>query len=143
MGVLHVVDPTVAPPLAILRATPLVSRSSASATPAPDPPRDPLLGRSRYCFSRRRLPTQSVLVIRAVGGCYGDVRAFLLLLVPRCSNSAALPSVLSWLVSSFFPILLSIFTTMLFQPQCTSCVSAIIAAEAMRIRPLERCLLGE
>src|SRR5205807_7728502 len=108
MVVLHAADPTAAPPLAILRATPLVSRSSACATPSPDPPRDPLLGRSRSCLSPRRLPTQSVLVIRAVEGCYGDVPAFLLLLVPLCSNSAVLPSDLSLLVSSFFSILLSI-----------------------------------
>src|SRR3989442_12604915 len=108
MVVLDAADPTVAPPLAILRATQLVSRSSASATPSPDPPRDPLLGRSRYCLSRRRLPTQSVLVILAGGECYGDVLAFLMLLVPLCSNSAVLPSSLSLLVSSFFPILLSI-----------------------------------
>src|SRR6266567_7782606 len=108
MGVLHAVDPTVAPPLAILRAAPLVSRSSASAIPSPDPPPDPLLGRSRYCLCLRRLPTQSVLVIRAVAGCYGDVPAFPMLLVPLCSNSAVLPLALSLLVSSFFPILLPI-----------------------------------
>src|SRR2546430_451007 len=108
MVVLHAADPTAAPPLAILRATQLVSRSSACATPSPDPPRDPLLGRSRSCLSPRRLPTQSVLVIRAVEGCYGDVPAFLLLLVPLCSNSAVLPSDLSLLVSSFFSIVLSI-----------------------------------
>src|SRR6266581_8735777 len=100
MGVLHAVDPTVAPPLAILRTAPLVSRSSASAIPSPDPPPDPLLGRSRYCLCLRRLPTQSVLVIRAVAGCYGDVPAFPMLLVPLCSNSAVLP----WPSHYLFPL---------------------------------------
>src|SRR5437868_1821973 len=108
MAVLIAGGPTAAPPLTILKAVRLVSRSSACATPLPDPPPVPLLGRSRYCLSRRRLPRQSVLVIRVVGGCYGDVQAFLLLLVPLCSNSPVLPSVLSWLVSSFFAFLLSI-----------------------------------
>src|SRR5437016_5648172 len=108
MGVRNAADPTVAPPLIGPRVTPLESRSSASATPAPDPLPDPLRGRSRYCFFRRQLPTQSVLVGLTVGGCYGDVRAFLLLLVPLCSHSAVLLLALSLLVSSFFPLLLSI-----------------------------------
>src|SRR5438132_9806728 len=127
MVVLHAADPTAAPPLAILRATPLVSRSSACATPSPDPPRDPLLGRSRSCLSPRRLPTQSVLVIRAVEGCYGDVPAFLLLLVPLCSSSAVLPSDLSLLVSSFFSILLSILLPYYFSRNVLESASEVIA----------------
>src|SRR5712691_8774731 len=117
MGGLDAADP---------RATPLASQSSACATAGRDPLPDPLLGRSRYCLSHLLLLAQSALVMLSAGICYGDVPAFLLLLVLLCSNSAGLPSDLSLIVSSFFPDSPFYFTTMLFQPQCTSHLQAFL-----------------
>src|SRR6266487_4584689 len=120
MGGRDAADPRVAPALADPRARPLGSPSSASATPERDPLPDPLRGRSRYCLSHLLLPAQSALVMLSAGVCYADVPAFLILLVPLCSNSTGLPSDLSLLVSSFFPDSPFYFTTMLFPPPCNS-----------------------
>src|SRR5579859_3863452 len=138
MGGRDAADPRVAPPLADPRAIPLVSQSSASATPERDPLPDPLLGRSRYCLSHLLLPAQSALVMLSAGGCYADVPAFLMLLVPLCLNSTGLPSDLSLLVSSFFPDSPFYFTTMLFQPPCTS-----LRCEMQPVEWLETTLSSE